>query len=84
MLDDTTIKRARRNGRLPHEAKEVYDEILARLKSRIRETQLQRQERIEKEFESLNMGKLPHSTFRTEWEYLLDEMEDAGIDMRKL
>ena len=78
---DTAIKRARKAGKLPHEANEVYDEIIAKLRRVIREAKMQKQERVEKEFHDLSMGRLPHSTFHTEWEYLLDEMEEAGVDM---
>ncbi len=42
---------------------------------------MQRHERVEREFGRFKMGKLPHSTCKTEPEFLLDEMEDVGIDM---
>ena len=45
---DTAVKRARKQGRLPLEAKPVYDDILAKLKNVIRETRMQRQERVER------------------------------------
>ena len=41
---------------------------------------MQKQERLEREFQDLQMGRLAHSALRVEWEHLLDEM-DAGIDM---
>ena len=78
---DIAIKRARKAGKLPHDAKEVYDALIVKLRSVIRETKMQKQERVEKEFHDLTMGRLPHATFRTEWEYLIDEMEEAGVDM---
>merc|ERR1712242_297076 len=78
---DTAIKRARKAGKLPHEAREVYEGILIKLRGVIRETRMQKQERVEREFHDLLMGRLPHSTFRAEWEYMLDEMEEAGVDM---
>ena len=66
---DTTVQRARKPGRPPLEAIEVYDEIIVKLRGTIRETKMQRQDRVEKEFEDLAMGKLSHSAFRAEWEY---------------
>ena len=53
---DTAIKRARNAGRLPHDAKEIYDGIIAKLRGVIRETKMQKQERVEKEFHDLAMG----------------------------
>ena len=63
---DTEFRKARKNGRLPEEAKAVFDEIVEKLHRTIRETALQRKERVEKEFAQLVMGKLSHSTFRAE------------------
>jgi len=45
---DTAVQRARKQGRLPLEAKEVYDEIIAKLRGANPETKMQRQERVEK------------------------------------
>ena len=78
---DTVVKRARKLGRLPAEAKEVFDEVVIKLRRTIRETVMQKQERVEREFDQLQMGKLSHSTFRAEWEYCLEELEDAGVDL---
>jgi hypothetical protein len=78
---DTVVKRARKLGRLPLQAKEVYEEILVKLRRTIRETKMQRKERVEKEFEDLVMGKLSHSAFRAEWEYYLEEFDEAGLDL---
>ena len=72
---DTVVNRARKQGRLPEEAKAVFDELLIKLGRTIRETLMQRKERVEKEFDQLMMGKLSHSTFRAEWEYGLEELE---------
>ena len=78
---DTVVKRARKLGRLPAEAKEVFDEVVIKLRRTIRETVMQKQERVEREFDQLQMGKLSHSTFRAEWEYCLEDLEDAGVDL---
>ena len=43
-------------GRLPLDAREVYEEILVKLRRTIRETQMQRKDRVEKEFEDLALG----------------------------
>ena len=55
---DTALKRARKQGRLPLEAKEIFEEIIKKLKRTIRETRMERQERTEKAFEDLIMGRL--------------------------
>ena len=77
---DTVMNRARKKGSLPDKAKSVFDEVISVLRKTIRETKMERQERAEKVFEELQMGRLPHSAFRAEWERCLDEMEDAGIE----
>ena len=78
---DTAIQVARKRGRLPAESIALYEEIVKKLQSTIRETKLQHQERVEKEMDALYMNKLSHSTFRVLWEHLLEELEDAGVDM---
>ena len=65
---DTELARARKRHRLPGEAKQVFDEIIAKLKRILRETGLERKERAERAFEDLTMGRLPHPAFRAEWE----------------
>ena len=35
---------------------------------------------MEKEFAQLAMGRLTHAAFRAEWEYCLEELEDAGVE----
>merc|ERR1712039_469663 len=78
---DTVVRRARKLGRLPSDAKAVFDEVVVKLQRTIRETAMQRKERVEKEFGALTMGRLNHSTFRAEWEHCLDELEEAGVDL---
>ena len=39
---DTEIKRARKKGRLPLEAKEIFEDIIRKLKKTIRETGMER------------------------------------------
>ena len=75
------IRRARRRGRLPHEAEAVYQELTTKLRWCIRETALQRQERVEKEFKELVMGTLPHGKFRIMWEDKLEDLETAEVQM---
>ena len=65
---DNAIAQAQKDNRLPHQAQAIYDEILAKMKSVLRESKLTKQTRIENEFNQLEMGRLPHSAFLTEWE----------------
>ena len=44
---DTAVSRARKKERLPEQAEQVYGEIIQKLRTVIRETRLQRQERVE-------------------------------------
>ena len=68
-----------KDNRLPFQAQSVYDEILAKMKSVLRESKLTKQTRIEMEFNQLEMGRLPHSAFLTERERMLIAMDDAEI-----
>ena len=45
--------------RLPAEAQQVFDEIVAKQRRRIRVTQMEKEERIDKSFENLTMGGGP-------------------------
>ena len=74
---DNMIAHAQKDSRLPFQAQAVYDEILAKMKSVLRESKLTEQTRIEMEFNQLEMGRLPHSAFLTEWERILIAMDDA-------
>ena len=58
---DNVIAQAQKDNRLPFQAQAVYDEILAKMKSVIRESALMKQTRIEMEFNQFEMGRLPHS-----------------------
>ena len=73
------LKRAQKKGRLPNEAKDVLDEIKARLRTAIRETDFQREDRLDREFQALTMGQKTHAEFRAQFEGKLDELEDADI-----
>ena len=51
-----------------------------KLKKTTCETKMERQEKAEKTFDALGMGRLSHSAFRAEWEAQLEELEEAGVD----
>ena len=76
---DTLVDRARKKGRLPDEAKEVLTELRARLTMVIRETPFQKEDRLDKEFEKLDMNRMTHVEFRSLFEEKLEELEDAGM-----
>ena len=78
-MTDIIINRATKAKRLPHDAKDVYEEVLAKLRKIMRETPMEKKERAEADFDRLEMGKLAHSTFRVKWEQCLDALEDAGV-----
>lgn len=76
---DTPLETAEQRGgpHLPHEAKEVYEEIL-KLRAIANETTTQRQERVDKVFEDLEMGRLPHSAPSKNLSTML---KDAKVEM---
>ena len=47
----------------------------------MKETPLQKQIRVEKEFQDLGMGASSHSLFHALWERKLLEMEIAGVEI---
>ena len=73
--------RAQKRGRLPHDAQKVLEEITTKLKSAIRKTPLQREDRLDKEFEALKQGNSTHAEFRALFGEKLDEVEDAKMDL---
>ena len=76
---DNIHKRASIDGRLPHKAKDVLEEIKKAQKRLVRETQFQKQDRLDKQFDQLNMGAKSHGLFRTEFESLLISMKEAEL-----
>ena len=64
---DTYINRQRKRKRLPDQAKEVLSEIKGRLKDRIKETEFQRECRVDKEFDVLKQEGRPHYEFHAAW-----------------
>jgi hypothetical protein len=75
----TTIHdKASLDGRLPHEAAAVLEEIKTRMKEDIRETKFQSQFRIGAEFKALSMAGRNHADFRSMFEQKLGEMHEYG------
>lgn len=67
-------------GLMPHDAQAVYEGVLAKLRTVVRETAMQRQGRVEKAFEDFSVGRMSHLTFQAERAHLLVEMERTRID----
>ena len=78
---DTLVSVARDEERLPEDAEAVYGEVLAKLRASIRETPMQRQERVEAEFEALRMGRTSHPAFRAEWERCTGTKVSGWVDV---
>ena len=78
---DNVVAQAQKDNRLPMQAQAVYDEVLAKMRSVLRESILTKQTRIEIEFNQLEMGRLSHPAFLVEWERLLISMDDAKITL---
>jgi hypothetical protein len=57
---DNSIAQAQKDNRLPHQAQQIYDDILKKIRSVLRESIFTKQTRIEIEFNQLEMGRLSH------------------------
>ena len=76
---DNIFRRARKARKHPEKAAEVLEEVKKKVKNAIRETDFQKTDRVDKEFQQLEQGKLSHTEFRAEWEEKLDELGEVGI-----
>ncbi len=72
------VAQAQKDNRLPLQVQAVYDAILKKMRETLREIKIAKQTRVEVEFTQLEMGRLPHSAFLTEWERMLVALDDAG------
>ena len=68
---------------MPLQVKEVLEEIKEKPKGVIQDTLYQKQERLDKELDALQQGRESHAAFRANWESLLNEMEDARMEIAK-
>ena len=80
-LYNTIIEKAQIEQKLPEKADEVLEELTKRLRLVIRETDFQRKDRLDKEFEKLEMGRHSHADFRTMFEEKLMLMSQAGLSI---
>ena len=78
---NTVIEQAQLAGRLPQEAAAVLETLELRLRQVIRETPFQKQDRLDKEFEKLEMGRSSHADFQTLFEEKVMLMEQAGLSI---
>jgi hypothetical protein len=78
---ENAVRRATKKGRIPEEAKEVFNEIRKELRTYIWETSMQKMTRLDKEFEALEQGGLSHADFRALFESKLQDMEESKMDM---
>ena len=76
---DTHMRLARITKRLPAETTEVYDEIIVKLQRAVRETKIERQERVDKEFQELRMGRWSHAEFKVKFEALLLDFQEEKV-----
>ena len=76
VIYELIINQAEKKGRIPHDAKAVLDEICLRMKEDLKESLLQGQCRLDKEFLALQVGSRPHSEFRARFEEKIDEMDE--------
>ena len=78
---DTYLKRQRKRGRLPVLAADVFEELKKKLQVEVRETSFQKQCRLDREFEQLELGRLSYAKFRVAFEAAVNEKEDAGMEV---
>jgi hypothetical protein len=74
------LKEARNNGLLRSDPGKVYEEIRARLME-FRETALERQNRVENEYQNLQKGKLTALQFLPLFESVTSEMDMSGVGL---
>ena len=80
---DLEYRKAEDQGRIPHEAKEVLEEIITKLSGMLFETPIAKCNRIEREFDALQQGNLVHLEFHSLWESKLQDMKeivDSGVE----
>ena len=75
------IRIAMRAKRINKEPLAVLQEIKDDLRTYIWETVLQKQTRIEAQFEALQQGALKHADFRILFEVKLQDMRESGIEI---
>ena len=78
---DTAVKRAYVEKRLPDNPGAVLKDILVEMGALFEETDFQRDERVEKEFETLEMGRMPFAQFHAKWDKALLEVEIAKLSI---
>ena len=69
---------ATRRKRLPFEAPQVFREIRQELSDATTQNEVDRQNRLDVQMESLTMGILTLTEFQLQWDKLLERMEAAG------
>ena len=75
------LRRQVTKGRIPTQAEEVMKEVRAELRTFLAETPLQKQCRLDGEYNALEQGGLSHADFRALWDSKLQDMEEAKMDM---
>ena len=78
---DNEMRKARKDNRLPDDAKTVMEEVIATVRTYVSETDMQKKVRIEKKFEMLEQGTLSFSEFRTRWEEVMQDMKEADMEI---
>ena len=75
MTVKTEYDRACRKGRWPHEAKEVLEEIRDAVALLLRESDLEKAERLELMWNEIAQGNTTHAEFRAKWNAMLDDID---------
>ena len=78
---DNALRAAIRDGKIPEESVAVLEEVKKELRTYIWETTMQKQVRLDCEFEILAQGGMSHADFRALWESKLQDLREAGMDM---
>ena len=59
----------------------MLEDVKARFTKVIRETDFQRQDRLDKEFQALQMGRMNRAEFSTAFEQKIAKMDEAGMSL---
>jgi hypothetical protein len=78
---DNVMRAAVRAGRVPEDSLAVLVEVKKELRTYIWETTMQKQVRLDQEFEMLAQGGMSHADYRALWESKLQDLQEAGMDL---
>ena len=78
-LYDLVFEEAQYDQRVPQDAADILEDIKTRQRNCVQESQFQRENRLEREYNALQQGKMSSAEFHAQYEKLANEMRRAGM-----